>query len=136
MLAGDIRLTDDSYTLVYEILSQVALKKQDYTKAKTLLHKLLTIDTQHASRTSFFLGMTYYHLGDYGMALSYLNQVNDTHYLYDALKYMVLAYHQQGDDKRMMDGYRYLLSQNALYANDYALFFDIIFYDPYITQGS
>ncbi len=135
-LATDILSVDKNYILSYELLSQIAIKKHDYTEAISLLKTLLTLDTQHIARTSFFLGLSYYHTADYSNARVYLNQVRDPQYIYDAIRYMILSYYNQGEEERMMDWFRTLLSEQKLRPSDYTLLFDISFYEPYMKWGS
>lgn len=136
LLAKDILSVDKNYILSYELLSQIAIKKHNYEEAISYLQTLLKIDTQHITRTSFFLWLSYYHSADYTNALVYLNQVRDPQYIYDAVRYMILSYYHQWETERMMDGFRYLLSEQKLHTNDFTLLFDIAFYEPYMKWGS
>jgi hypothetical protein len=78
--------------------------------------------------------MTYYYSKDYDNALVYFNQVREEQYVYDAIRYTILIHYQQKEYKDMMDGFRYLLTEQKLNTNDVALFFDIVFYEPYSNQ--
>lgn len=130
-IAQDLLKADDTYILAYEILSQAAIKQQHYTDAIMYLQKLFTLDKQHVERTAFFLGMSYYFSHDYDQALLYLQQITDVTYLYDAQRYMILTFYQQGMSEQMMDGFRMLLHAKKLIPTDYVLLYDIIFYEPY-----
>ncbi len=136
ILANDILETDKNYILSYELLSQIAIKKRNYQIAIELLKKLLTLDPTHIARTSFFLWMSYYHIQDYVNALVYLNQVHDQQYINDAIRYMILSYYHTQQLDRMMEWFRYLLSEQKLHTDDFILLFDIAFYEPYMKYGS
>lgn len=133
-MAKDILTQDKNYILAYEILSQAAIKQQDYTWAINYLQVLMKLDTQHLVRTAFFLWKSYYNVGDYANALMYLNQVRDPLYIDDALRYVILTNYQQKQDVAMMDWFRYLLSEKKLLPSDYLLLFDIVFYEPYMKE--
>jgi tetratricopeptide (TPR) repeat protein len=94
-LAHDVISQDPSYALGYEILSQAALKQQKYSEALTYLQKLFVVDKQNAQRTSFFMGVAHYFLGDYDQALLSLQQISENAYLYDAQRYMILSFYHQ-----------------------------------------
>lgn len=136
ILANDILQTDENYILSYELLSQIAIKKHNYQIAIELLKKLLTLDPNNIARTSFFLWLSYYHTQDYTNALVYLNQVTDQQYINDAVRYMILSYYHTQQTDRMMDWFRYLLSEQKLHKDDFILLFDIAFYEPYMKYGS
>ena len=78
----------------------------------------------------------YYHTQDYTNALVYLNQVTDQQYINDAVRYMILSYYHTQQTDRMMDWFRYLLSEQKLHKDDFILLFDIAFYEPYMKYGS
>jgi lipopolysaccharide biosynthesis regulator YciM len=135
-LAEQTFSADKKYILSYEVLSQIALAQEDYSKALFYLQKLFVLDPQHAHRTAFYLWMTYYYSKDYDNALLYFNQVREEQYVYDAIRYTILIHYQQKEYKNMMEGFRYLLTEQKFNTNDVALFFDIVFYEPYAKQES
>ncbi len=132
MIAKSILQTDKKYILSYEILSQIAIKQKKYDDAIKYLTILLSLDTQHISRTSFFLWKSYYWKGDYTNALIYLNQVTDERYKHDAIRYSIFVHRDQKNIAKMMDWFHNLLLDKELLPSDYLLLFEIIFYDPYM----
>lgn len=135
-LAKDILLQDKNYILSYELLSQIAIKEKKYNDAVKYLQVLMKIDAPQIPRTAFFLGMSYYYLKDYNNAVTYLNQVRDTAYAYDAIRYLILIHNNQKQYDTMMDEFRFLLIEQQVDKHDYTLFFDILFYEPYRVGGS
>lgn len=131
LLAKHILASDKKYILSYEILSQAALKQKRYEEAVKHLQILFSLDSQNLSRTAFYLWNAYFWLKDYNNSLFYLNQVRAEQYLYDAVRYMILSYYHQKDYDKMMDWFRYLLTEQKITYNDYLLLYDIIFFEPY-----
>ena len=135
-LANDILSQDKNYILSYELLSQLSIKEKRYQDAIKYLQTLMNVDTQHIPRTAFFLGISYYYLGDYDNAVTYLNQVRDAEYAYDAVRYLILIHNKQGEYTKMMDEFRFLLTEQKIDQHDFALFFDTLFYEPYRKGGT
>lgn len=135
-LANDILLQDKNYILSYELLSQLAIKEKRYQDAISYLQKLMNLDAQHIARTAFFLGISYYYLGDYWSSITYLNQVVDSSYIYDALRYLILIHNKQGEYAKMIEEFRLLLTEQKVDQHDFALFFDTLFYEPYRKGGT
>lgn len=135
-IANGILQENKEYILSYELLSQIAIKERKYAEAIPHLQTLMKIDSPHIARTSFFLGLSHYYMRDYGSAVSYLNQVRDPAYLYDAIRYLILIHNSQKEYKTMMSEFRYLLTEQKVEEHDYALFFDILFYQPYHAGGT
>lgn len=134
LIASDIIRTDKKYILSYEILSQIAIKQKKYDDAIKYLKILFSLDSQHIARTAFFLGKSYFWKWDYSNALVYLNQVADEQYMTDAIRYMILTYHAQNNIDKMMNGFRYLLTEKKLTPGDYLLLYDIVFFEPYTKK--
>jgi hypothetical protein len=132
MMAKNILQSDKKYILSYEILSQIATKQKKYDDAIKYLTILLSLDTQHISRTAFFLWKSYYWKWDYTNALLYLNQVVDDRYRHDAVRYSIFVHRDQKNITKMMDWFHTLLIDKKLLPSDYLLLFEIIFYDPYM----
>lgn len=135
LIASNIIRTDKKYILSYEILSQVAIKERNYDDAIKYLKILFSLDSQHMSRTAFFLGKSYFWKWDYSNALVYLNQVNDEQYLTDSVRYMILTYNAQKNIAKEMDWFRYLLTEKKLTPSDYLLLYDIVFFEPYTNKS-
>ncbi len=135
-LANEILEEDKNYILSYELLSQIAIKEKRYQDAVKHLQTLMNIDVQHMTRTAFFLWLSYYYLGDFNSAITYLNQVRDITYAYDAIRYLILIHNEQGEYDKMMDEFRFLLTEQQVDQHDFALFFDILFYEPYRIAGA
>lgn len=134
LIASDIIRTDKKYILSYELLSQYAIKQKRYDDAIKYLKILFSLDSQHIARTAFFLGKSYFWKWDYSNALVYLNQVTDDQYVTDAIRYMILTYNAQNNTEKMMNGFRYLLTEKKLTPWDYLLLYDIIFFEPYTKK--
>ncbi len=135
-LANDIVSEDQNYILSYELLSQLSIKEKRYQDAVKYLQTLMNLDAQHIPRTAFFLGISYYYLGDYNNAVTYLNQVREPIYAYDAVRYLILIHIKQQEHQKMMDEFRFLLTEQKLDQHDFALFFDTLFYEPYRKGGT
>lgn len=119
------------YILAHEILSQAAIKQWKYDQAIKHLKELISLDRQHLQRTSFFLWLALYNVGQIDEASLYFQQVNDPIYKYDALRYMLLIAYQEQSFDRMMDMFRTLLQDKKATTSDYLLLYDIVFYEPY-----
>lgn len=136
LIASDIMRTDKKYILSYELLSQIAIKQKNYDDAIKYLRILFSLDSQHIARTAFFLWKAYFWKGDYANALVYLNQVTDEQYTTDAIRYMILTYNAQKNTEKMMNWFRYLLTEKKLTPSDYLLLYDIVFFEPYTKKTS
>ena len=136
LIASDIMRTDKKYILSYELLSQIAIKQKNYDDAIKYLRILFSLDSQHIARTAFFLGKAYFWKGDYSNALVYLSQVTDEQYTTDAIRYMILTYNAQNNTEKMMNWFRYLLTEKKLTPSDYLLLYDIVFFEPYTKKTS
>lgn len=94
---------------------------------------LLKMDNTHPSQYQFGLCRSYFRLGDYAKAVQHCQQVKDKS-LYDALRYELLAYYQKKDWQGMMNTFQGLLTKKQISENDYYTFFDIVFYQPFVTD--
>lgn len=136
LVANNILRVDKKYILSYEILSQKSLKQKDYWSAIKYLNILFGLDRQHISRTAFYLWKAYYRQWEYSNALLYLNQAVQKEYIYDAARYIILTNYKLGNTEKVMEWFRFLLTEQKLTPNDYLLLYDIVFFEPYVVMSN
>lgn len=128
-----IRVQDTKYILPYQILSEAALLQSHWDEASQYFNTLLTLDASHPSQYHFGLCASYFWLEKYDNALLHCQQVRDKN-MPDALRYQLLSYYQIKDWQGMMDTFQRLLLQKNVSENDYYTFFDIIFFQPFVSD--
>lgn len=69
----------------------------------------------------------------YDTALLHCQQVKDRN-LPDALRYILLSYYQRKDWQGMMDAFQQMLAKKKVSENDYYTFFDIVFFQPFVSD--
>lgn len=128
-----IRSKDSKYILPYQILAQAALLQSHRDEAAQYFDTLLKMDPTHPSQYQFGLCRSYFWLEQYSKSLVHCQQVRDGN-ASDAMRYVLLGYYQMKDWQGMMNTFQSILAKKKTTENDYYTFFDIIFYQPYVSD--
>lgn len=132
--AVSIRQKDQKYILPYQILAQAALLQNHRQEAVQYFDTLLKLDTTHADQYHFGLCASYFWQQSYENALLHCRQVKANTPVADALRYVLLSYYQTKNRQGMMDTFEQMLAKDKASENDYYTFFDIVFYQPFVTD--
>ncbi len=132
--AVSVRQQDSKYVLPYQILAQAALLQAHWQEAGQYFDALLKLDNTHNDQYHFGLCRSYFWQGSYDNAILHCKQVKDKNNAQDALRYVVLSYYQTKNREGMMDTFQVMLNKQKPSENDYYTFFDVVFYQPYVTD--
>ena len=122
------------YILPLQVLAYSNFIGNNHEKAKEFFKKLLEIDPDNSTSYKFYLWISQYWAGNYTDCIVFLSQIKSWDYYKDSLRYLILAYNKIGDEKNMADCFQKLIDQNNLIEYDYYVFFDKIFYDPWVNK--
>ena len=124
-------LQNENYILPYQILAYANFLSTKRDVAAEYFLKLADFDKTNSARYTFLVGVSYYRQGEYDQSLLYINQVTDTGLLTDVYRYELLSYVATNDMDNAIRVRQKLLWQSDLQTSDFALFFDMVFYQPY-----
>ena len=130
-LALGTLMKNEEYVLPYQILAYANFLSTNWDVAAQYFLKLADFDKANSARYTFLVGVSYYRQGEYDQSLLYINQVTDTGLLTDVYRYEILSYIATNDMNNATRVRQKLLWQSDLQASDFALFFDMMFYEPY-----
>lgn len=120
---------NENYILPNQIMAYSSFILNNYELSKEYFKKLIEIDKDNQDMYKFYLWISQYWAGNYEDSIVFLSQIKSWDYLKDSLRYMILSYHQIGDNRHMIDCFTQLLDIRPLSQNDYYTFFDIMFYE-------
>jgi len=131
-LSVDALLKDDKYILPYQILAYSNFLTKNWEKAIEYFYELSALDLEQKQKCDFYIWISYYRLWNYEKSISTLNQLisNDT-YKSDAYRYLLLNYQKLWDTSKIIQVRQKQLWTYNLKENDFKLFFDIVFYEPF-----
>ncbi len=132
--AVSIRQKDPKYVLPYQILAQAALLQSHWQEAAEYFDTLLKLDATHPDEYHFGLCASYFWQWAYDNSLLHCQQVKQQAMSTDALRYTLLSYYQMKNRGWLMDTFQLILNKQKPSENDYYTFFDVVFFQPFVTD--
>lgn len=126
-------LQDGDYILPYQVLAYANFLSTNRDVSTQYFLQLLPLDKVHTDRYLFLVGISYYRQWDYEQTLLYLTQVTDKALFTDVYRYQLLSYIAMDDMENAIRIRQKILNQPDLQQSDFLLFFNVLFYQPYVN---
>lgn len=116
------------------MLAEAALLQGHRQEAGQYFDTLLKLDTSRSDSYQFGLCTSYFWQKSYQNALLHCQQVNEKSLAADAMRYVLLSHYQMKNRDGVMNTFQLMLGKQQPSENDYYTFFDIVFYQPFVTD--
>lgn len=129
-LANESLKFNENYVLPYQVLAYSNFTKQDWKKSSKYLKKLIKLDYKNSSLYKLFLWISHYRNWNYEDAVTFLTQIDNSVYIKDVYRYLILSYRELWDKNKTINYYEKLLDFQNLSEHDMYSFFNMFVYLP------